>query len=647
MKLGFHIFAVLLVALGTGILFLHQPQFGDDFTYWYHAFNLHERGLDAWSKDSFHQIRWPVWGVCWVLQAIFGPGLISYYGTPYSYLMLGALAAFWVGWKAIASVPAAWVCALAFLFHPLLDSIIARPMPDLGEGVLGAFAVLAWWGMMNAETPGRMVLYGIGAGVSIFVAEENRLTGLFFIPMLVCLTVLFFRQRWARLGIVFVTFAVLLFGQMAFYRWQFNRWDHFLHVNEHAKGRRGTESVAVWSLPFRFLDTLSKGGPLAPVYAALGVFGLWFGWRQFNRFARVVVAWFVLLYLAYACAPQQLWPYRPLLRDADRFLAGLAIPYAVLVVFGLIGLLQLLAVKWPRFDLAVLRRRALLIGITVFALMAVLSGQPIGDRDFFTLGYVSEFRAHMRALPDKTRVFTHHHMRALAHLVDVDSARRFLWFAHERWILDQRDDLEKAAAQADEFWYIRKLALLRSAKDISSGKLTKQPPLGSYLDHPEQNWQLARVLAKDDTPDVVLYRRRRPDTPPPLIFEAASPELQGLLPKLPYDWKPGDTKEVVESDWRIPAVLRGKLVRIEMQGTSDERMALAVHAAFRVGGRLQPPYHLKPYFYKEGGKEFVAIPVPADAESCHFAVRFDKATEWIRITDFRIIADDPNQSRGR
>jgi len=71
MKLRFHLFLLALLAIGVSLLFLDEPRFGDDFTYWYHAFNLHERGMDAWSKNSFHQIRWPVWGVCWVLQGIF------------------------------------------------------------------------------------------------------------------------------------------------------------------------------------------------------------------------------------------------------------------------------------------------------------------------------------------------------------------------------------------------------------------------------------------------------------------------------------------------------------------------------------------------------------------------------------------------
>src|SRR5688572_17271998 len=160
MKLRIHLLLLTLVAVATGLLFLDEPKFGDDFTYWYHAFNLHERGTDAWSKASFHQIRWPVWGVCWVLQGIFGPGLVSYYGTPYLYLTLGSLGAFALGWLVFHKPAAAWACSLAFLFHPLLDTLVARPMPDVGEGVFGAAAVLAWWGMMQATSRARMIVCG-------------------------------------------------------------------------------------------------------------------------------------------------------------------------------------------------------------------------------------------------------------------------------------------------------------------------------------------------------------------------------------------------------------------------------------------------------------------------------------------------------
>jgi hypothetical protein len=68
---------VALFGMAVGALFIHEPGFGDDFTYWSFGFDLHERGLKAWYGGSFHDLRWPVWGVCWALQAIFGPGLLS------------------------------------------------------------------------------------------------------------------------------------------------------------------------------------------------------------------------------------------------------------------------------------------------------------------------------------------------------------------------------------------------------------------------------------------------------------------------------------------------------------------------------------------------------------------------------------------
>jgi len=253
----------------------------------------------------------------------------------------------------------------------------------------------------------------------------------------------------------------------------------------------------------------------------------------------------------------------------------------------------------------------------------------------------------MGELPAGTRIFTHNHMRALAHLVDAGSARRFQWIAEDKWITDRDPELEKAAASADQFWYIRKLALLRLFKEITSGKLTKQPPLASYFENPEKEWQLARVLAKDDTPDVVLYRRRRAETPPAVILDSNSVELAGLLPPLPFEWKKSASKEPLEVVWPVPQILRGKLIRIEMQAASEDREAFTVLTSFIREGKAQPPYNLKPYFFKDGGTEFVALSVPSNAESCRIHVRFDKDAKSARITGFRIVADEPDQSRGR
>src|SRR5687767_9622548 len=108
------IFLMALAAFVLGLCFLQEPGFGDDLTYWSFAFDLHERGLVAWQKGSFHDLRWPVWGVSWVLQAILGPGLIAYYGVPLLYLTLGAVLAFAIGKRLTRSLTVSWACGIAF-----------------------------------------------------------------------------------------------------------------------------------------------------------------------------------------------------------------------------------------------------------------------------------------------------------------------------------------------------------------------------------------------------------------------------------------------------------------------------------------------------------------------------------------------------
>jgi hypothetical protein len=185
MKTRTHLLGVALMAFLVGLLFLREPGFGDDLTYWSFAFDLHERGLKAWQVKSFHDLRWPVWGVSWVLQGIFGPGLIAYYGVPLLYLAAGAMLSFVFGRKLAGSIAVGWGCAMAFVFHPLLDSVAYRPMPDLSEGVWGAAVMLAWWGLMHAEGGRRRWLLAVLTGAAVFLAESNRITGVFIIPVIV------------------------------------------------------------------------------------------------------------------------------------------------------------------------------------------------------------------------------------------------------------------------------------------------------------------------------------------------------------------------------------------------------------------------------------------------------------------------------
>ena len=658
MKLWTHALLLALLAFAACQLSIEEPQFGDDFAYWGYGYNVHERGLAAWTDDGFHQLRWPIWGGCWLAQGLFGMGLASYYFVPFAVLILGSVCAFTLGWIIFQRKSLAWACGVLFIFHPIFDTNLTRPYPDVGEGVLGTCAVFAWWALMEAKTRGRIALTSLLCGLCLFLAEENRLTGVFFIPLLGCLTLLFYRPRFFRVFLPIAIFGIFLFGQMAFYHWKFGDWLHFLHANATAKGRSGTEAVKdIWTIPFRFLGALYKGGALLTFNALFGTAGCWFAWKRFGKPGRLILAWFVLLYLAYACAPQQLWPFRPMLRNADRFLSALVVPYTALTVMGLAGLLEL-AAKWPRTQsfVAGLRRRPVLAGVLGTLGLLGLSLAPIGDRSIVRLGYIPELSAYMRALPAGTVVFTHRQGLLLAHLVDHAAAQRLQWLSEEKWITQfdkVKPELVEKVKHATEFWYIRKLAMMTFAKGIvtedDGAKIRRQPKLAPWFDAPETDWKLARVLVNADNPDVVLYTRRLPATPPPLILTQDSPELKGLLPPLPYSWKKGDAdakgaiedfrNAPVEFDWPLPTALRGKLIRLEIQGDSNCREPFTIRVSFGTGKKFDPDIALKAYFFPDGGKDFLCLPIPATADTCHIRLRFAKEANRVSVTGMRLIAD--------
>jgi hypothetical protein len=64
-----------------------------------------------------------------------------------------------------------------------------------------------------------------------------------------------------------------------------------------------------------------------------------------------------------------------------------------------------------------------------------------------------------------------------------------------------------------------------------------------------------------------------------------------------------------------------------------------VGVAFGANGKFQSPYLLKPYLFRDGGKDFACLPIPATADTCQFRVRLHKDTDWLKITGFRLIAE--------
>src|SRR5260221_3664222 len=467
MKTRWHLLALAAVAVVVGLLFLQEPGFGDDLTYWSFTFDLHERGLAAWQKFSFHDLRWPVWGVCWVLQSIAGFGLTSFYGEPLLYLAAGAMLGFAFGKKITGSVAAAWACGIAFLFHPMLDSVCFRPMPDLSEGVLGAAIMLAWWTLMNATSRGGAWLSAAALGGAIFVIEANRVTGMLIVPLLILCTLLFFPRRFGWLVAAGTVSGVLYAAECFFYKKLFGDWLHDLTANAGNKAAKGTEFPNPWMTPFRFLDTLWWGNRLAPVYCSLAAIGVVPAWRRHGRLGRVIVVWFFGLYLLIACAPQSVWPWRPLVRDADRFLCALVMPMSALAVLGLwlVGEFVATAALTARAAeklASLVRGNPARIAAGALAIAALTLAT---SRDHFKMGFVPKMRRYLDALPDGTRVFTHSAMRELVFLVDAKAAGRFSWTAPAE-IMERHARLEAEAAGGTEVWDRRKTGLLKTRKAL-------------------------------------------------------------------------------------------------------------------------------------------------------------------------------------
>jgi hypothetical protein len=505
--------------------------------------------------------------------------------------------------------------------------------------------MLCWWELMRATTRWRSVLFAVLTGAGVFVIEANRVTGVFIVLVLILCTLLYFPKRFGWLVAAGVVAALFYVTQAGFYKWRFDDWMHDLTANSKNKEAKGTEFPNPWALPFRFFDTLWKGNPLAPVYCITALVGIVHAWRRCGVIGRVVVWWFAGLFFAYSCAPQSLWPLRPLVRDADRFIAALAVPMSVLAA---VGLWQIVGWLWARFGNARWADRLarcerwrfgrIAFGAGVVALMAVVS-----SREFFNIGFVPEMRRYLAALPDGTRVFSHKAMREIVFLVGARDARRLEWFAPNH-ILHREEELEAMAAQCSEFWYARKLVWLTTRKELEKMERAKevaaQPLLGSYFDAPEKDWRLTALFAKGDTPDLVFYQRRKPGDPAPVVDPAVF-LFPRSLPEFPITWQRENGKSSFDAVWDIPNDVRGKLVRIEFDAASPQVEAFTVRLRFTAPKlrRMRAGYLLKPYLWSGGGREFFTLRIPEDAVECAVQLKFAKNAKRVEFTSFRAIME--------
>jgi len=491
---------------------------------------------------------------------------------------------------------------------------------------------------MRAQGFGKILAWSAATGLFIAVAHANRFTGILILPVLCALTLWYFPRQFPRF-LMCLGGALLFIGiECAIYHSFTGDWFYSLHTNMGAKGKKGTDPVNPLTLPFRFLDTLWKGGLLAPLYMTLACAGIVGLWKKSDNTARVAVGWFLIGYLGYSCALQQLWPPRPMLRDADRFLCALAIPLTILLAGG-IGTLGTWLTRLPQPGVSAwvhrVRSRPAPWILLFIAFLFVSS-----RRGWFDLDYLPEARAYLSSRPAGTKVFTHRSMWDFAHLIDYSSASK-LDFAAGRppgtapktSFMDRADDTEKWAGLSDEVWFVRKLMWLRARQEVRDGETTAQPPLATYVDQPGDTWRFAELIKVDKNPEIVFYQRRKADDP---AHSKLTAEQLGLA--LPWKWD-GKKKEV-KATLALPTELKGSRARIRIVSTS--KLAQPVQVTVKFSGTKQEEILTgKPTCYPNGGVDFFNIEIPPDATEAQLELRFDSKAKDFQLQALEVVTDAP------
>lgn len=637
--------AVVLTALAAMLLSLKGPGLGDDFQYWYTAWGIHERGMAAWNTE-FHTLRWPVWGVCWVLQAIFGPGLLSFYGVPFFYLSLGSILAYLIGLDLFKSRQAAWGAVLLYVFHPLLNSVIYRPMPDLSEGTYIALAVYLWMRLTEQEKTSRRALLAVTIGLVTGLVFSNRITGVFVFGVLGAITLagcwrnerFTFRQAIPWLACIALVWVAYFCAEGLVYRSMTGDFLHSIHSNMGAKGRKGTESVNLLQLPFRFFGPLWKGSKISPLFTILAIVGIWPVWRYGGMRGRMVAAWAVALYLAYNCSLQSLFPPRPLLRDADRFLASLSIPLSLLIVGCLRWLVHLVETTPTLAKLraipAFARRSPVVVGVIAGILLFVTS-----RRTFEGTGFIQQLRDYLAQVPTGTRIFTHPTMRDFAFLASAADARRLEWILSKN-LLRHNQKNETKARESDQFWYCRKKAWISIRKALEVGMASEQFQLASYFENPVPQWALKEVINVGGVPELIFYEKRATGNLPQAV------PLKSLLaefPDLPITWeRQGKSKKSI--DYRlqlpIPESIRGQALQFRIRGWANYVQAIGnIQIKFYQKKKQLEILDIRPYLYPTTGVDFQTFEIPADADSCRIRITMHAKAEKLAVEDVSVIIE--------
>lgn len=627
--------AIAVAGLLVGWLYLGEPPMGDDLNYWGLAFDLHHGLAGAWNPQSFHDLRWPVWGPCWLLQGIFGPGRLSYYLQPLLYLAAGGVIVFELARRGGLRPSFALAAVGFFYFHPLLGSSISRPMPDLSEGLFVSLAFLLWLDLMQAEK--FRPLLAVLIGLVLAVGQANRITGVFAIPVLAAGTLMLYPRHWTRVAAVgvfaagFVAIEGLVYQRIA--------GDFFLtlHANMGATGRKGTEAIAWWFLPFRFADTLFRRLD-DWVWTILAIVGMIRAGMGFGTAGRALVLFALVYFLAFSVTPQSLFPFRPLVRDGDRFLASMAFPLAVLAGFGWEAAVQAVRRRFADHPIfSQLPVRGWIVGVALVIAMFLLCSRPVFPRNC-----LNDLARAMRGIPAHTRVLSHDAMRYMAYLADARVASRLDWTLRRDLLRPSAQTLAEAAA-TQQLWFIRKWIWTTTRKMGERGELAGFDDLAPWLRDPFERWSIRAAVANGDEPQFVLLEANP--------TEARTPATD-VGPEILHTFARGIGRFAMETEWGpkstsaqryplgqgpVPESMRGRPVFASVLATSDKPEALRI--AVRIERRRGRPVFLtlKPYLFPIASGDFFFFEMPADATTIEATIQCASGVQTLSIDSGAIL----------
>jgi hypothetical protein len=611
-----------------GLCFLQEPGLGDDLDYWSLARRLNDGEVTKWNT-GFHDLRWPVWGVIWLLQKIFGAGLASYYGEPLFYLGMGSAVVWLLARMLFGSDRMAWGSSLVFAMHPMLDPAIVRPMPDLSEGCWSAFSVLALVGMSRSSNRIQYLGWSVAMGIALWIGYANRITGLFIVPILGLLAVLFFRRTLPGLILAGFIAACCFLGECLLYHTLTGDFWHSLHANLGARGRKGTESVAIWMLPLRFFDSLWTGNFLKVPLNLLTFLGAWTVWHTGKKETRSLVVWMGAFYLLFSCVPQSFFPYRPLVRDGERFLASLAFPFALLVVPGAVACWQ----RWMAPRLQSLHPQA----GPIFAIFTLLLLPLVSSRNFTDLGYALPMQEWIKKTPPGTKILTHPDMREVAILIGGEHSRQFDWVMPRKFFQPTEIELQ-AARQCDTMWLNRKLLWVTPRKKLEQGEPDTMPPLPEYLDDLSNQWELLGVFYKSYFPDIAFFSKRKENQTSALHQLAQELSVSPNDPR--FTQLSQGTSYALDNSW----VDRNWIIEMRGSANTVEAVKFVVLRFFKNNEKIAET-QWKPYFHQKSGWDYLTLHVPKEANSVNLQVAFSKNMKYLQIDELKVRLENPQPTK--